>query len=706
MEETINNKVKVLPPRLAAEYDGQNLPKNNRYKWISLDVAEPNLGIPVPENAYGGESIILERVVNSYGLSAILYPISYVEGADNQEDVSIYSNLKIDINLDLSTGDVQNDPNTSGTIETLSQLLKPSSPLISLLLPFYGNDLSLLLANVRINSPGYTFIQVRDSSSYYRLTANANTPGNLYTEPNYGNQTAERTISWLASSFSVTNTSDRKITFNFADEAAGVGNETYYGNSSRDKFNPLSALKTNFVTDVAKLTGALVSRRSSGASTTKAYEVCIGKGIYSTTWSDSYYNFLYHVKNGGGSFSNFNLSNFDEYNIDRIARGATLGYYTNFIMLKLKDAGYSYPGSYLADNYYVTSDLLGNRGFDAFPSADATQFQSDERPDLPTLEAAIDELLYIKPQFTTFTLNNSSSVVYVQPKQTIEPALLRWLTNKKTNASIVKYDLTLPSTQIITFKRLNRFDFRNVFLSVSGAGYSVAPAISTFTPNPLSTFEVAILKPIMNGTDLIGVSVVDPGEYATYDINVVFIPNGASPTTEPVIKTIGLNKKAPAPQLSYNLNTIGVSSRVASVSSYKIKATDWKGTTSTEELKIESAGYIYYGLSTEKNMTSTDIINGISEPFRGSLKVLSGKTQRSYSINCNGGSEGGFHFYIAYPAYISRPGIVVRGYPVESPVLTNILVPYEGRPDLDPVPYNVVISNNRQNGSNIPINVS
>jgi len=705
MEETLNNKVRVLPPKLAAEYDGQNLPKNNRYKWISLDVAEPNLGIPAPESAYGGQSAILERVINSYGLSAVLYPISYVEGADNVEDVSIYNDLKIDINLDLTTGDVQTDPNISGTIDTLSQLLKPSSPLINLLLPFYGNDLTLLLDNVRINSPGYSFVMVRNSA-YPQLTANANTPGNLYTEPNYGNQTPERTISWLASSFTVINTSNRKITFNFADEAAGSGDETYYGNSTRDKFNPLSALKTNFVTDVSLLTGALVSRRASGAATTRAYDVCLGKGIYSTTWSDSYYNFLYHVKNGGGSFSNFNLNKFEEYNIDRIARGATIGYYTNFIMLKLKEAGYSYPGSYLADNYYVTSDLIGNRGFDAFPSADATQFTSDERPDLPTLEAAIDELLYIKPQFTTFTLNNSSSVVYVQPKQTIEPALLRWLTNKKTNASIVKYDLTLPSTQTLTFNRLNRFDFRNVSLSVSGAGYSVAPVISTFTPNPLSTFEVAILKPIMDGTNLIGVSVVDPGEYATYDINVLFLPNGASPTTEPEIRAIGLNKKAAAPQLSYNLNTIGVSSRVSSVSSYKIKATDWKGTTSTEELKIESAGYIYYGLSTVSNMTSTDIINGVNEPFRGSLKVLSGKTQRSYSINCNGGPSGGFHFYIAYPAYIPRPGIIIRGYPVESPVLSNILVPYEGRPDLDPIPYNVVISNNRQNGANIPINVS
>lgn len=52
MDLTLNNKTKVLPPVSAALYDGSNPYKPSRYNWLSLDLAEPNLGIPYSTGTY------------------------------------------------------------------------------------------------------------------------------------------------------------------------------------------------------------------------------------------------------------------------------------------------------------------------------------------------------------------------------------------------------------------------------------------------------------------------------------------------------------------------------------------------------------------------------------------------------------------------------------------------------------------------------
>lgn len=681
MDESLLKRVQVTEPLEAVKFDGKNSPKPDRYKWLSLNLTEPNLGVPKLE-AISDEALYkLTNITNVYSLSVCLFP-DYINNITNLIDpIQVYPELKIDIILDTSSPNSNPFP---GTLNTFYTLTADDSPLWNFLEPFYGYNRFLAKENVRL----------------YRDTE-------LYTGP------GERTLNWAATSLlpeNGLNSSSKKICITICDES----HNAYYQVQPFNEFLPQSQqVGTHYRTDYAALTTSFFRASLSGYAAHSVH-LGVGKPPRSNSNGDGYFKFLTHIKNGLSAYKDIDFKNNNNFIINDIFRGANAEYYSYKIIESINLCGYS-SSIRTTNTYYVTSNLIGERGFTGQPSnTDIAAFKSQERPDLATVDAALEELLYIEPKFVTLTLNNSSSQYisppnydfYVEPGTELHPGMLRWTVNKKSNAAIDKYQVKVFN-DFIDLDKESLYKFKFIKFKNEGFGYTVAPPqIITVTPNPSSIISSAVLKAEMHATiagRVSAIAVVEPGLYTTYNIGISVLPGSNPSPVKPVISFVDLLELPETPPNFYDIGTIRSTSDTtqAVVSTIEVRAIDWSGRIDTAKIRIFTTSPIYYGVSTVQNISSNEIISGVN--VTGGLKRLTNFTARSYNIDCSQGGAGGF-YYIAYPSYIGSPSTVVNGFPVTNIPVSNISMP-SNRPGVGNINYNALISNNRQR-STIPINVS
>ena len=517
MDETLNNKVRVKKPFQAEEYNGTSLFKRNRYSWLSLDLAEPNLGVPKPATEDADFDLIFPTTfTNSYGISTIIF--NEGEYLADPESGASYNDLKIDIWFDATSTSQAfgGDVTTANTRSLFQQFSAPTTTtgmyhvsglLRDKLLPFYNNDPGLLNQNVQIR----------------------------YVNP-FRTAGIERTLSWAASSLRLTNGAinpgSRKIVLIFADES----NNIYHA----DPLNVSSNTTANYSTDYDELTAAYQERFLANCVTTKVYHVVVGKEPASSPWANNYWDFLNAliIPGAGGNsygtknFVNYSIIQHPTFSIDRVYRGALVSYYVNEIMTLLKNTttqtipnGYGYPGSFYTDTYYLTSDLLGFRGWTSKPAVLESSFTSLERPDLKTTSLALEDLLYIEPKLTYYTLNNKQ-VDYLQPGESSNNSLLRWGINKKNHMAMNSYTIDYGNRRVVLYKS-DMYKIQNLTVEVPFTlPVGVTPGslrVRTYTAGISGTIKPALLKPsfdVTNSNIITGFNVESPGIYNTPHIDV------------------------------------------------------------------------------------------------------------------------------------------------------------------------------------------
>jgi hypothetical protein len=353
--------------------------------------------------------------------------------------------------------------------------------------------------------------------------------------------------------------------------------------------------------------------------------------------------------------------------------------------------------------FYLSSDFKGTRGWtnlvgDAF-------FNSLERPDLKTTDAALEELLYKFPEILSFTLCSFSSPVFLEANSVFSPAVLSWTYNKVNLASI--------SATYIKAKILNeyfsegQYKFRSIPLSAFGT-FTTTPIISTVTDpsDPSLTRQQPLLIAEMSSTSpttLTGIRVAIPGIFFTYDINIVYNP---PPIVPPVIEYLEMERFVAPSLSSLDIGDLQISTQVGSTSTFSITALDWAGNKAIRSLVIQSTSLIYYGRSKNDylSISETDIKNGSLNSGRGDARRIEAFTSRSYNADCSpdGSPPTGYYYFVAYPSYIhpgTPPRVFANGFETTPQVANLNITNVNGVT----IPYTVLISNNRQTGSLIPL---
>lgn len=352
--------------------------------------------------------------------------------------------------------------------------------------------------------------------------------------------------------------------------------------------------------------------------------------------------------------------------------------------------------------YYLSSDERGTRGWTNLVG-DAL-FNSQERPDLKTTDAALEELLYKFPEILTFTLNESASPIFLEAGSYFSPAILSWSYNKVNLASISATYL-YAKNNLYEYLSDQQYRFRSISLLSDGV-FASAPNITVTTPNPAAQIrQQPTLLPGMNSenTILTSIDVIGQGIFTTYDIDILFNP---TPITPPVIRYLELDKFIAPPLSSLDIDDLYISSEVPSTSTFVLTAVDWAGNKAIKNLEIRSTGFIYYGRSVNNylNITPSDITDNIVQG-RGDLARIRAVTSRSYNSNCtpDGAAPNGYYFFIAFPAplgneYIPTPKVFAKGFEVTNQEVYIDIINANGVT----IRYKILISNNRQTG-NIPL---
>lgn len=125
--------------------------------------------------------------------------------------------------------------------------------------------------------------------------------------------------------------------------------------------------------------------------------------------------------------------------------------------------------------YLLSSDYAGNRGWASASTLQIT-FSSDERPDVPTINDAINELFYRFPTIRTFTLNLTSSIFFqewgldIGDNCVTECATLSWASIKENGRAITTWYLNISGLNATTNQWITgAWDFDNYELgSVTG----------------------------------------------------------------------------------------------------------------------------------------------------------------------------------------------------------------------------------------------
>ena len=108
-----------------------------------------------------------------------------------------------------------------------------------------------------------------------------------------------------------------------------------------------------------------------------------------------------------------------------------------------------------AVTYLLSSDYAGNRGWASASTLQIT-FSSSERPDVGTINDAINELFYIYPDVRTFTLNLTSSIFFREFGFSIgdncltECATLSWASKKENGRAITTWYLNISGLNATT----------------------------------------------------------------------------------------------------------------------------------------------------------------------------------------------------------------------------------------------------------------
>jgi hypothetical protein len=119
--------------------------------------------------------------------------------------------------------------------------------------------------------------------------------------------------------------------------------------------------------------------------------------------------------------------------------------------------------------YLLSSDAIGNRGWASATTLSIT-FSSDERPDIPTINDAINELFYKWPEVRIFVLNLTASPYYEEYGTTIAPASLSWASVKENGRAITTWYLNVSGVNASTSQWITgAWDFSSYQLgSLSG----------------------------------------------------------------------------------------------------------------------------------------------------------------------------------------------------------------------------------------------
>lgn len=346
--------------------------------------------------------------------------------------------------------------------------------------------------------------------------------------------------------------------------------------------------------------------------------------------------------------------------------------------------------------YYLSSDIKGTRGWTNLVG-DAL-FDSLERPDLKTTDAALEELLYKFPEILTFTLNESASPIFLEAGSYFSPAILDWTYNK-TNLAAISATYLFFNNNTTTYLSDQQYRFRSIPLLSPGTFPSI-PTITVTTPSPsLQIRQQPSLIAEMDSTNtlLTGIRVDGQGIFTTYDINVLY---SVTPSIAPEIEYLELEKFIAPPLSSLNIGDLGVSTTVTTTSTFTLTAVDWAGAKAIKSLQVRSTGYIYYGRSINNvdDITPSDITNNIN-PSKGDLARIRAVTSRSYTSDCSpdGASPNGYYFFIAFPDYtgfIVTPKVFAKGFEVTNQEKNLTITNIHGVT----INYKVLISNNRQTG--------
>lgn len=354
--------------------------------------------------------------------------------------------------------------------------------------------------------------------------------------------------------------------------------------------------------------------------------------------------------------------------------------------------------------FYLSSDFKGIRGWTNLVG-DAL-FNSLERPDLKTTDAALEELLYKFPEILTFSLCGYSSPIYLEADSIFTPAILSWTYNKVNLASISATYIKAKSLN--TYLSEGQYRFRSIPLLSSGT-FTTTPAISTVTnpTDPSLTRQQPRLIAEMSSTSpdtLTGIRVEIPGIFFTYDINIVYNP---PPITTPIIKYLEMEQFLAPSLSSLDIGDLKISTQVGSTSTFSITALDWAGNKAVRNLVIQSTSLIYYGRSKNDvtSITDSDILNGSLNSGRGDARRIEAFTSRSYNADCSpdGSPPTGYYYFVAYPSYIhpvTPPRVFANGFETTPQIKNNLTITNVN--DV-PIQYTVLISNNRQTGSSIPL---
>ena len=283
-------------------------------------------------------------------------------------------------------------------------------------------------------------------------------------------------------------------------------------------------------------------------------------------------------------------------------------------------------------------------------------------PSYPTVQAALDKLLYVTPIFTSFT----NSVNTVELGSSVPNVLLNWAYNKPmvTQSFTAFGGTAVGSATIATITNI----------AINGSNLLTVTCANTFAAAQQITLSGLTTARFLNGQT---VTIVTPG-LTQFTANFTHAAYPSAPDTgsaEPVSQTYT------GPFTSNQTWTINASDGTTPVSDSSSIAFDLRR---------------YWGVNSATSLTNSQIL-ALSSEFAGN--AVSGSFVKSIIYNC---SPGPTYPYYAYPVAWGGPpsNVTVGGLPFSDfSVATQSVTNASGHVDS----YYVIRFNNIQTGSNISV---